>query len=215
MWARDEWWFWKGSLSDADIYPRLRNIVSGFLEIHLRSNLKEENRRRGRNWWTITDSSHNKNPVKEQRGHHLTALQMTPMVLKWTMGPHPITKAPIKFSAVHLAWQVPPEEEGLWMREARVKAQVGGGVGIYFHLNTPNTVPDSWKDIVILNYVYPAPDFRLWHSSHEKSEAYTTWSKCKSQHENRTWARSKYFEYLIEHITRQTEHSHSSRCSLG
>lgn len=148
VWARDEQWFWKGSLSDADIYPRLRNIVSGFLEIHLRSNLKEENRRRGRNWWTITDSSHNKKPVKEERGHHLTALQMTPMVLKWTMGPHPITKAPIKFSAAHLAWQVHPEEEGLWMREARVKAQVGGGVGIYFHLNTPNTVPDSWKDTV-------------------------------------------------------------------
>ena len=64
------------------------------------------------------------------------------------MGPHPITKAPIKFSAVHLARQVHLEEEGLWAREARVKAQAGGGVGINFHLDSPNTVLDSCKDTV-------------------------------------------------------------------
>ena len=128
-------------------------------------------------------------------------------MLKCTRRSHPIIKVPVKFSAVHLAWQEHPGAEGPWTREARVKAQVGGQVWTYCHLNDPNTILDSWKEIVArgsnLELCVSYPDSRLWHPSDEKSEAYSPGSKCKSQHENRTWARSKYFERLVEYIAIQ------------
>lgn len=105
-----------------------------------------------------------------------------------------------------LCWQVHPEEERPWSREARVQAQGGGKVRIYRPLNDPTTILGSWKEIVAggsnPEFCLSGPDSRLWHSSDEKPEAYPTWSKREPQYENRTRARSKYWDCLLEYVAR-------------
>lgn len=56
------------------------------------------------------------------------ALGRTQIVLKCTMGTHPITKVSIKNSAICLVRQVHTEEQGLWRQEIRVKVKVGDRV---------------------------------------------------------------------------------------